>query len=127
MRSRYDDVRAHGGEVVAVGTGDAGYARDFVTRDEIPYPVLVDGDGRAARAAAVASSSFLGLFHPRTWRATRETWRRGFRIGRAGKRVTQLGATFVIGPGSRIRYAHLDRDSTDHAPVEDVVAAIEAR
>jgi AhpC/TSA antioxidant enzyme len=125
LRERYEEIRRHGAEVVAVGTGDPSYARAFVADEAIPFPVLVDDDGRAARAAAVPSSSFLGMFHPRTWAATRDTWRRGYRIQRAGKRVTQLGATFVVGPGPQVRYAHLDSDSTDHAPLDDVIAALE--
>ena len=30
----------------------------------------------------------------------------------------------LVGPGSRVRYAHVDRDSTDHAPIEAVLGAI---
>ena len=48
---------------------------------------------------------------------------RGARIHKAGKRVTQLGATFVIGPGDQVRYSHVDTDSTDHAPVPEIFAA----
>jgi hypothetical protein len=38
--------------------------------------------------------------------------------------VKQIGATFVIGAGERVRYEHLDADSTDHAPIEAVVTAL---
>jgi hypothetical protein len=38
--------------------------------------------------------------------------------------VRQIGATFVIGAGDRVRYEHLDTDSTDHARIEEVVAAL---
>jgi AhpC/TSA antioxidant enzyme len=128
LRARYPELQGLGAEVVAVGTGDAGYAQAFVADESIPFPVLVDDGGRAAEAAAVQSSSFIGMLHPRTWAATRETWRRGYRIHRAGKRVTQLGATFVVAPGpgggARLLYEHLDRDSTDHAPLGEVVAAL---
>jgi peroxiredoxin len=124
LREQHDEITRLGAEVVAVGTGDRRYAEAFVRDERIPYLVLVDDDAAAARAAAVRTSSFVGLFHPRTWRATRETRRRGFRIHRAGARVTQMGATFVIGPGETVRYAHVDADSTDHAPLADVLAAL---
>ena len=124
MRERHDELRGRGAEIVAVGTGDVGYARRFVEDERIPYPVLVDDDGAAARAASVRVSSFLGLFHPRTWGPTRETWRRGHRIHAAGKRVAQLGASFVVAPGPRLLYEHLDRDSTDHAPIDELLAAL---
>ena len=45
-------------------------------------------------------------------------------LHRAGKRVKQLGATFVVGPGSGVRYRHIDADSTDHATVDDVLSAL---
>lgn len=124
--ARAAEVRARGADIVAIGTGNARYARAFVEDESIPYRVLVDDDASAARAAAVRSTSFLRMFHPRTWAATREAWRRGFRIHRAGPRVTQLGATFVIGPGPRLLYEHIDADSTDHAPLEAVLAALPA-
>jgi peroxiredoxin len=123
LRARYDEIRRLGAEAVAIGTGDVRYAREFAADTGIAFPVFVDDDGRAAQAAAVRISSFIGMLHPRTWAATRETWRRGFRIHRAGKRVTQLGATFVIGPGPALLYEHVDRDSTDHAPLDEVLAA----
>ena len=124
MRDLYDEIEARGAGVIAIGTGDARYARQFATDESISYPVLVDDEGRAARAASVHVASFLGMFHPNTWAATRDTWRRGFRIHRAGPRVTQLGATFVIAPGPRLLYEHLDADSTDHASIDEVLAAL---
>jgi hypothetical protein len=32
----------------------------------------------------------------------------------------------VLGPGDRVRYAHVDGDSTDHAPLADVIGALSA-
>lgn len=124
MRRRYDEVRALGADVVAIGTGDVRYAAAFVEDEAVPFPVLVDETGEAAAAAGVETASWGRLLHPRTWAATRETWRRGHRVHRPGARVTQLGATFVVGPGERLRFIHRDRDPTDHAPIEAVLVAL---
>ncbi len=126
MRDHAAEINASGADLVAVGTGDTRYAAAFVADTGIDFLVLVDDDARAARAASVRRSSFAGLFHPRTFRPTVDAWRRGRRIHKSGRRVTQLGATFVIGPGDAVRYAHLDADSTDHAPIPDVMAAVSA-
>ena len=126
LRDRYDDLRAQGVELVAVGTGDQRYAGAFVRDEKIPYLVLVDDDAKAARAASVKVASWYRLLHPSTWRATFATWRRGHRIHSPGKRVTQLGATFVLGPGNEVRYTHVDADSTDHADIPEVLAAVGA-
>ncbi len=125
MRRRYDDIRARGAEVVAIGTGDARYAAAFVEDESVPFPVLVDDDAEAASAAAVETASWWRLLHPSTWAPTVETWWRGHRVHQPGSRVAQLGATFVVGPGDRVRFAHLDRDSTDHASIDAVLAALD--
>ena len=122
MRERYQQIQALGAEVVAIGTGDERYADAFVADEAIPFPVLVDDDGAAAQAASLRTIPFLQLlFDPRSWPGGMRARRAGFRIHRSGRRVTQLGATFVIGPGPTVRYAHIDRHSADHAPLDSVL------
>ena len=123
MRDAHDEVRSGGADVVAIGTGDLRYAHAFVEDERIPFLVLVDDDARAARAASVRRATPWGLFDPRSFPGARRARRGGHRIRKSGKRVTQLGATFVVGPGSRLRYEHLDEHTADHAPVSDVIAA----
>ena len=110
--------------MVAIGTGDVRYAKAFVSDEQIPFPVLVDDDAAAARAASVRNASIFSLAGPRTWGGSRQAHRDGFRVHRSGKRVTQLGATFVLGPGSRVRYEHIDAHSSDHASLDEVLAAL---
>jgi peroxiredoxin len=124
LRDHYDEIRSAGADVVAIGTGDIRYAQAFVKDTGIRFPVLVDDDSEAADAASVRTVDWFTLLHPRTWRATRETSRRGHHTARPGKRVRQLGATFVIGPGDVVRYEHYDADSTDHATVTDMLAVL---
>ena len=124
MRRSYPEITARGAEVVAIGTGDARYAKSFATDEDIPFLVLVDDDGAAASAASVRRAGWLALMGPASWPGTRRAWKDGFRIHKAGKRVTQLGATFVIGPGSTVRYEHQASDSSDHAAVEAVLATL---
>lgn len=91
----------------------------------MPFTVLVDDDAKAARAAAVPKVNFFKLvFNPKSWPGSRRARRAGHKIHRAGKRVTQLGATFVIGPGDTVRYEHVDEHSADHAPLDEVLGAL---
>jgi peroxiredoxin len=125
LRDRYEEIRARGADVVAVGTGDRRYAAAFTADEHVPFPVLVDDHADAARAASVRRVPFVRLMiDARSWAGTRRARAGGHRIHRAGKRVTQLGATFVIGPGGELRYAHIDDHSADHAPIDDVLAAL---
>jgi peroxiredoxin len=126
LRRNYPEITSRGADVVAIGTGDARYAQAFVNDEEIPFLVLVDDDGSAANAASITRVNFFKLLSPRTWSATKRAWSEGYRIHKSGKRVNQLGATFVIGPGSTIHYEHQDGDSTDHASLDEVLAALPA-
>ena len=110
--------------MVVIGTGDTSYDKAFSADEDIPFLVLVDDDGEAARAASVRKVNFLTLMGPRSWAGTRRAWREGYRIHKSGKRVTQLGATFVIGPGEWLRYTHVDAHTADHAPLADVLGAL---
>jgi peroxiredoxin len=124
LRRCHPEITTRGADIVAVGTGDARYARSFVADEDIPFLVLVDDEAEAAQAASVPRANPLTLARPSSWAGTRRAWAEGYRIHRSGKRVTQLGATFVVGPGPNLRYQHLDRDSSDHAPLEEVLAAL---
>ena len=125
MRGSYEDIRRRGADVVAVGTGSVSHAAAFVADEDIPFPVLVDDNARAARAASVRRVGFFRLLTDRRSRAGAKRARAsGHRIHKAGRRVTQLGATFVMGPGAQVRYEHLDDHSADHAPLDEVLASL---
>jgi peroxiredoxin len=127
LRGRYDEITGRGAEVVAIGTGSVRHAAAFVAEEHIPFPVLVDDDAKAARAASVRRIGFFRLLTDRRSRAgTKRARAAGHRIHKAGRRVTQLGATFVIGPGDEVRYEHLDDHSADHAPLAEVLGALPA-
>ena len=110
---------------MAVGTGSVRYAAAFVADEDVPFPVLVDDDARAAHAASVRRVGFFRLLTDKRSRPGAKRARAGrHRIHKAGRRVTQLGATFVIGPGPQVRYEHLDAHSADHAPLDEVLGAL---
>lgn len=113
--------------MVAIGTGDERYAKAFAADEQVPFPVLVDDAAVAAAAASVKKVNFLALlFDPRSLRGARQAHRDGFRVKKSGRRVNQLGATFVLGPGPTVRYAHIDAHTADHAPLAEVLAALPA-
>ena len=137
MRGRYAEIQALGGEVVVIGTGDLRYARAFAEDERIPFPVLVDDDARAAEAAGVERASLLRLFAFSSLAPTARALRSGYRIGRPGKRVNQLGATFVVAPGPRreavsgedergslLLFRHQDAHPADHAPMNAILDAL---
>jgi peroxiredoxin len=124
LRDAYGEVQSSRAEVVAIGTGNPSMARGFIEDYRIPYPVLIDADARAAKLAAIVRIPFWKMFHPASYAGTRRAWRAGHRIGGSGKRVDQLGSTFVVGPGPTLLYEHRDAHSADHAPLTEVLAAL---
>jgi AhpC/TSA antioxidant enzyme len=124
LREHEDEIEEKGADVVLVGTGDIRYAQRFVEDEKVPFLVLVDDDAAAARAASVRKATPWGLFNPKSFPGSRRARAAGHRVHRSGKRVTQLGATFVIGPGDEVRYAHVDEHTADHAPLPEVLAAL---
>jgi hypothetical protein len=125
LRDRYAEIQALGAEVVVIGTGDVGYARAFAEDDRIPFPVLVDDEALAAAAARVERVGLARLFALPSLPATARALRAGFRIGRPGKRVNQLGATFVVSPDpERLIYQHYDAHPADHAPMDAIFDAL---
>jgi alkyl-hydroperoxide reductase/thiol specific antioxidant family protein len=124
VRDAYEEIRASGADVLAIGTGNVNHAREFVEEEDIPFPVLVDDDADAARAASVKRGTAWKILGPETYGASLRTWRAGHRIHAPGKRVFQLGATFVVGPGNVVHYEHLDENTADHAPLEVVLKSI---
>jgi AhpC/TSA antioxidant enzyme len=138
LRDAYPEVQDAGGEVVAIGTGNPSMARGFIEDYRIPYPVLIDADAHAAKIMSIVRIPFWKMFHPASYGGTARAWRAGHRIGGSGKRVDQLGSTFVVGPvqvsrsepqaseGQQVEllYEHRDAHSADHAPLSEVLAAL---
>ena len=124
MRDGYPQIQARDARVVAIGTGGRRLAAGLVEDYGIPYPVLLDDEGRAARAARIQRMGFFQMFDPVSYGGTARAWRAGHRIGRAGKRVTQLGATFVLAPGDLVLFEHRDRHSADHPALDGILTAL---
>src|SRR4030088_3040755 len=92
-------------------------------RGNPPSRVLVE-DAAAPAGAPALPRVGIRIMTPKTWQATRETRKRGFHTKKPGKRVDQLGATFVIGPGDVVHYEHVDDNSADHASIDEVLTAL---
>lgn len=127
MRRDHATISGLGAEIVAIGTGDARYARAFIEEEEIPFPVVLDEDGEAADLAKVKKGNAAQILGPKAMRSALKAFSKGHRQkAKLGRRPTQLGATFVIGPSDVLRYEHLDDHVGDHAPIEDVIAALKS-
>ena len=126
LRDNYSDITARGADVVAVGTGNMMYAKSFVHDEMVPFAVLLDEDGDAAEAASLkgGAKALAGVLSPNVLRAGKRARTAGHKQHKVGSRPLQLGATFVMAPGGKVLYEHLDKDFGDHAPLTDVMGAL---
>ena len=65
------------------------------------------------------------LLSPRLARNAARALRAGFRQGGVQGDPWQLGGVFVIRPEAQLTYRYVSREAGDHAPVEEILAALE--
>ena len=115
MRDHEAEFRAVGARLAAIGLGDRGYARAFREESGIGFPLLVDEERRAYRAAGLRSASLWHLLRRDNAQARGRARREGHRQHRLGAHPFQLGGSFVFGPGNVDRFVHVSRTFGDNA------------
>jgi AhpC/TSA antioxidant enzyme len=124
LRDHEDRIREAGAAIAAVGLGDPHHARAFRDESGIGFPLLVDEDRRAYRAAGLQQASLLHLLRRDNAVARKRAARGGHRQRRLGKNPLQLGGSFVFGPGNVDLYAHVSATFGDNAAPENLLAAV---
>lgn len=124
MREHVDEIRRLGGDLAGIGTGDRGYAAAFAEQEAIDFPLLVDPELASYTAAGARRARATTLLRPRQAGRALGALRRGRRQHALGPSPMQLGATHVIAAGGDVRYAWINADLGDDAPLEDVRQAV---
>ncbi len=109
--------------MAAIGLGDAHHARAFREETGITFPLLVDDDRKAFRAAKLRKGSLLHLLCRDNLVARTRAKLAGHKQHRLGKDPFQLGASLVLAPGNVDRYVHSSKTFGDNA---DPAALLEA-
>ena len=127
MREHEQAFKDKGASLAVVGLGDANYARLFREETGIKFPLLIDDQREAYRAAGLKKANLLHLLRPDNARARKRAQAAGHRQVRLGQNPFQLGGSFVFGPGNVDHYAHISQTFGDNAQPADLLAAIPAR
>lgn len=117
-------MRARGAELVLIGNGSAYFASAFREDQGLDCPVLVDPALDAYRAAGLRRGR-VELLSPRLPLHALRALRAGHRQSGIEGDPWQLGGVFVIAAGGELRYRHVSSDAGDHAPIADVLRALE--
>jgi NAD(P)-dependent dehydrogenase (short-subunit alcohol dehydrogenase family) len=123
LRDRIPEIRARGAELVIVGNGDRGFAAAFRADFALDGPLFVDPELRAYRAAGLRRGR-VELLSPRLPLHALRALRAGSRQTRVQGDPWQLGGVFVIRPGGDLTYRYASREMGDHAPVDEILAAL---
>jgi peroxiredoxin len=124
LRAHQQEFAAKGAGIAAIGLGDANYARRFREETGITFPLLIDADRQAYRAAELRKANIFHLLRSDNAAARKRAKAGGHRQHKLGENPFQLGASFVFGPGGVDRYVHLSQTFGDNAPIEDLLRAL---
>ena len=124
MREHAEAFREKGANLAAIGLGDANYARLFRDETGIEFPLLIDAERLAYRAAGLRSANVLHLLRSDNTQARHRAQESGFRQQRLGKSPFQLGGSFVFAPGNVDLFSHVSKTFGDNARPETLLAAI---
>jgi peroxiredoxin len=126
LRDRQEQLMAAGVTVAAVGTGDAGYAKEFKAKYALKFPVLVDDNLKSYHAVQAKRSSQANWVDPKVLTASVRALASGAISGVAsplGKHMDFLGATHVIRPDGSVPFAWINDDFGDNSDLDEVAGA----
>lgn len=124
MREQELAFREKGAVLAAIGLGDAVYAREFRKETGITFPLLVDEQRRAYRAAELKSANLLHLLRSDNAEARKRAHEAGHHQHKLGKNPFQLGGSFVFGPGNVDLFFHTSETFGDNASTGALLAAL---
>lgn len=127
MREHEKEIKQAGAILAAIGLGDMHYARVFREETGITFPLLVDSERIAYKAAELKSGNLFHIFRRENAEARARAKAGGFKQHRLGNNPFQLGASFILGPGNRDLFVHLNRTFGDDADPNALLRALTNR
>jgi hypothetical protein len=124
LREHQQEFQSKGANLAAIGLGDVNYARAFREETGITFPLLIDADRKAYRAAELKKANLLHLFRQDNAAYRKRAKAGGFKQTKLGENPFQLGASFVFAPGNVDKFVHVSETFGDNAAMADLLAAI---
>lgn len=111
-----------GVELVVIGNGAPHFAQAFLEEFQVTLPLYTDPSLKVYEAMALRRG-WRTAFSRKTFSASVEALKRGFRQGRTQGDATQQGGVFVMRRGGDIVYRYVSEAAGDHPPLDEVLAA----
>ena len=124
MREHQREFEEKGANLAAIGLGDTYYARVFREETGITFPLLIDDERKAYKAAELREANILHLLRRDNAVYRKRAKEQGFKQVKLGKNPFQLGGSFVFAPGNVDRFVHVSETFGDNARVEELLGAV---
>lgn len=124
MDGARDEIRAAGGDILAVFQYRAQPTRNFCRKRGVDLECLGDPDRRAYKSVGLERGSLVQFLGPQLMPKYIGAVRKGSLPGIPVGDTAQLPGTFVVGADGLVAFAHYNKDSGDNPPLEDVLAAV---
>ena len=124
MREHEQAFRGKGAVLAAIGLGDPVYAREFRKETGITFPLLIDEQRQAYRAADLKSANLFHLLRGDNAEARKRAHEAGHHQHKLGKNPFQLGGSFVFGPDNVDLFSHTSATFGDNASTAALLAAL---
>ena len=124
MRDHQSEIINKGANIAAIGLGGMNFARQFREEFKIQFPLLVDEDSSAHRAANLPKANLFHLFRSDNAAYRKRAKAAGIKQTGVKKDPFQLGGSFVFTPGNQDLFMHVSQTFGDNANIADLIAAI---
>jgi hypothetical protein len=124
LREHESEFQKLGAKLAAIGLGDRNYAKLFREETGIAFPLLIDEERLAYRAAGLRSGNLLHILRRDNGRARARAKAGGYKQHRLGPNPFQLGASFIFAPGNVEVFRHISKTFGDNASPGDLLAAL---
>ncbi len=121
MAERRDAVQSKGGEIFAIGNGNAIMAKDFVEQFGVSFPVYTDPSRETYALAGMRRTFGIGL---RSLGRGVRALSKGHMQGLTKGDNWQQGGFLVVAPGGVVRFHHADTGAGDLADIDAVIASL---
>jgi hypothetical protein len=138
LAEQKETLKSLGVPLVIIGNGSANFGKSFMQNspfsaewsDPETSPLKIELYVDTALSAYTAFNLHRGLLATLSpsglFSMLRAKSKFGLEVGKVEGDSTQQGGTFVLGPGDTIHYSYANNNPGDHAPIEEVIAALKA-
>ena len=124
MGKAHEEIRALGGDVVAVFQYRAEPTFHFCRKRGAPFDCLGDPERDAYRAVGLEDGGLLEYMGPRAALGWLKAASHGNFGGAPKGDVAQRPGTFVVAPDGEVAFAHYNRNSADNPSNDQVIEAV---